>query len=92
MKKENLMSPFVLTNVFFAILTVWISIFLHACFQFPHFHVVEKMMFSAYSTIIICVAISMGFGLVALVFSCVLWTVQKIVGIKDLKTDDIPIS
>lgn len=86
------MSPFVLTNVFFAILTVWISIFLHACFQFPHFHVIEKMMFSAYGTIMVSVLISMGFGMVALIFSCVLWTVQKIVGIEDEKANDIQIS
>lgn len=92
MKKEDFISPFVLLVVFSVILTCWLSFYLHASFQFSHLHVVERMMFSAYFIIIALIAISMGFGLLVLVFSGVLWTVQKILGVEQEKADDAPAS
>jgi hypothetical protein len=82
MTREEFISPFALFIAFSVIFAVWLSIYLHAGFQYPHFHVVEKMMLSSYFTIIGCIALLMGFGLLALVYSSVLWMVQKLIGIE----------
>ena len=91
MKKEEFISPFVMLITFAVLAAVWLSIYLHAGFQFPHFHVVEKMMFSVYFTMIGCIALLTGFGLLAMVFSSVLWAVQKIFGVEQEETDDVPV-
>lgn len=85
MKKEEFISPFVLLVAFSVILAVWITIYLHASFQHPHFHFVEKMMFSSYFTILGCIALTMGFGMFFLVYSGVLWTMKKLTGVEHEK-------